>query len=66
MCTAESSTQAESMCMTADICCLMLQNGTLKGKIHGANIPSLLESLAEWVTPLPGLDDLEVRPITTN
>jgi hypothetical protein len=38
-----------------------LQNGTLKSKVHGANVPCLLESLAEWVTPLPGLDDLEVR-----
>lgn len=37
-----------------------MQNGTLKNKVHGVNIPSLLESLSEWVTPLPGLDDLEV------
>lgn len=39
---------------------LVLQNGTLKSKVHGANVPELLERVAEWVTPLPGLDDLEV------
>ena len=38
----------------------LVQNGTLKSKVHGANIPELLERVAEWVTPLPGLDDLEV------
>lgn len=42
-------------------CVLMtLQNGILKTKVYGANIPLLLEAVGEYVTPLPSLDDLEV------
>jgi hypothetical protein len=40
---------------------LCLQNGTLKSKVHGANIPALLSNIADAFTPLPGLDDLEVN-----
>lgn len=39
---------------------MTMQNGTLKSRVDGANIPLLLEAIGEYVTPLPGLDDLEV------
>lgn len=62
---AESCTQHEALkehVGKSEPLFLVYRNGQLKSRVHGANIPLLLEALGEYVTPLPGLDDLEENP----
>lgn len=40
---------------------LMYRNGTLKSRIHGANLPALVASISELTPNNPEMDDLEVR-----
>jgi hypothetical protein len=41
----------------------MLQNGQLKGKVQGADVPSLTSLIYEFTPANAEIDDLEVSPV---